>query len=258
MKTHDSPAMQLIEFVCEHKMEKCPWSRERSDRITQEVWQLAVRGGFRFENGDFGEPGTYIDEGLYAAAILEGNTSAITAMEYTAKRKPFIARNVTPLDTGRRMAHMAGPRDECRLAAGFSFVWDGRRVKVTSFAKDSSYIVACAYPNGSYHNVPICDTCGQKRYDEYDSKANRPERVYKITVDELRAGRAEHRKKHPKCKLCLLPTQEGREICDDAHTCCECHAEVKTAKDGKRTTLSGRYSQGYVVCNTCVKKYAGE
>jgi hypothetical protein len=255
-KKRISPAMKLIEFVHANKMKKLPWSRERAEHIDAWALELAVRGGFEFLQGDFGEPTSYMNEGLYAAAILEGNMSAIKAMEYAANRKPFIARNVTPSSEGRQMAHMAGTRDECRLAVGFSFVWDGRSVTVTSFAKDSSYVRACAYPGNAWHNVPTCETCGQKRYDLYKSTANKPERVYKITVDELREGRADHRKKHPKCKLCLKPIEEGKEVCGEEHRCGEfsCRNKIKSTADGKRVPNPWGIRKQVLMCNECIKK----
>ncbi len=250
-----SPAMQLIEFVKYHKMKKCPWSRQKSGNISDWAWQLAVKGGFEFYKGDFGEPGSWIGEGLYAAAILEQNMTAVHAMEYAANRKPFIALEIEPHADGPMMAHMAGSRHEGRLAVGFQFWWQGKRVTVTSFAKDSSHVVACSYPEGGYHNLPHCDACGQPRYDLRKPGPDKPDHIYKITPEELRAGRAAERKKHPKCKLCLAPIAEGKEICDEPHECIECHGPVKTAKDGKRTTLNGRYRDGQVVCNTCIEKH---
>lgn len=250
-----SPAMQLISLVNEHKMAKCPWSGERARHIDDWAWELAVRGGFEFSLTDLGEPTGDMNEGLYAAAIEEENASAVRMMEYHAKRQPFIALDVKPARGERRMAHMAGRRTECRLAVGSRFRWDGKFVKVTSFATDSSYVVACSYPATSYANLPKCESCGQTRYDLHNTKAEKPERIYKITVEELRAGRALERKRHPKCKLCLRPIAEGEKICDSEHICVECHAPVKTAADGKRTTLDGSYGCGMVVCNDCIREH---
>jgi hypothetical protein len=250
--------MELIEFVRRNKLEKCPWSRERAQHIDDWGMALAVKGGFRFERGDFGEPGSGINEGLYAAAILEGNMSAVHAMEYAAKRKPFITRDIRPSSEGPQMAHMAGQKDQGRLAVGFSFRWDGRWVKVTSFAYDSSYLVACAYPENNYHNVPACDTCGQRRYDLCAPKANKPDKVYKITVEDLKAGRAAWRKKHPKCKLCLKPAPEGQEICGREHQCerWNCKKVIRSLTEGKRVSMWDG-SPKRLLCNECAAREGG-
>jgi hypothetical protein len=244
-----SPGRQLIEFVREHKMEKCPWSRERVGRINDWGVELAVRGGFRFENGDFGEPGSYINEDLYAAAIVEENTSAIQALEYTGKRAPFIAMDVTPASNGPHMAHVVGQRRRCRLAVGFSFLWEGKRVKVTSFGNDSSYLVACSYP--PYVPPERCGECGRDKCT-HDPKAYKPERIYKITVADLRAGRALERKKNPKCPLCLKTMAPGHEICDGKHECerHNCHKPILSAKEGKRVSMQD-WRPKWLLCNKC-------
>jgi hypothetical protein len=248
-----SPAKRLIEFVREHKMEKGPWSCERANRINDRAVELAVRGGFRFEEGDFGEPGSGIDEGLYAAAIQEGNTSAIAALEYAARRKPFITSNVNPAgNSGPQVAHRVGDRQTCRLAVGFTFRWDDRLVRVTSFAPDSSYLVACAYPDGAYQTLPTCVACCQTRYDLYNREDNKPDRIYKITVADLLTGRASERKKHPKCPLCLKPMEEGQEICDREHRCgrWHCGKPIQSATDGRRVSMQDGRPK-WLLCNKC-------
>jgi len=250
--------MELIQLVKKNKMEKCPWSREKAQHINDWAWAMAVKGGFRFDLEDFGKPGSGIDEGLYAAAILEGNTSAIKAMEYTAKRKPFITRDLRPNADGPRIVRMAGQKQEGRLAVGFQFRWDDRYVTVTSFANDSSYLVACAYGKGHYDNIPTCKACGQKRYDLHEVKDNKPEKVYKITVEDLKAGRAAYRKKHPKCKLCLKPASEGQEICDCEHTCERygCHKPIRSLTEGKRVSM-GDGSPKWLLCTECAAREEG-
>lgn len=178
--------------------------------------------------------------------------SAVMAMEYAAERKPFIARDVRPENNGRRMAHMAGTREEGRLSVGCWFSWDDREVKVTSFAENSSYLVACAYRDGYYDNLPTCEACGQRRYDLHVSKANKPEHVYKITAEDLRAGRAAYRKKYPKCKLCLKPAPEGKEVCEREHRCQKygCHKPIPSTAEGRRVSM-GDGQPKWLLCNIC-------
>jgi len=250
-----SPAMQLIKFVSDHKMTKCAWSRERAQHIDDWAWELAIRGGFEFHRTDFGEPKGGIGEAWYAAAIEEGNMSAVLAMEHTAQRKPFIALEVATKGGDRRMAHMAGTQQEGRLSVGARFRWDGKWVTVTSFAGDNSYVVACSYPVGTYQNLPNCKSCGQPRYDQHQKKPDKPDHIYKITVEELRAGRTLERKKHPKCKLCLKPIAEGKEICGEEHPCSEwlCKKIIGSLAEGKR--ISCDWSREKVLlCNECIAK----
>jgi hypothetical protein len=130
------------------------WERLNSSMHTAAL--LAIDSGMWFDLDDFNKiavtfrMGYWANvESLYAQAVKSNNMSACHALENTMNRKPFIAKfpiNSTDQGKGRRAY-----RKEGRLALGSSFIWDGNRVEITSFAKDGESFIACGYYNKADH-----------------------------------------------------------------------------------------------------------
>lgn len=177
-----SPAYALIALVWDNSSHRGgPWNRLNT--AMQHAVHLAIDGGLTFAKGDFSKLlkdfrggywfGADNGEWFYARAIAESNTSAAQAYEHYRGRKPFIADGVTPA----RYGSVAKERKRERLAVGFQFTWRNRRVTVTSFAKDGSYLTACSYTN-------VDD--GAYRKDKVD-------KWFTITVPDIHADRKERK-----------------------------------------------------------------
>lgn len=159
---NDSPAIKLLRLADNniayhgHSHHCC--------QMRDFVW-IAITSGFRFNRDDFilmekqiFYPGNDFEH-FYTAACGEPhpNKSACRALEKYKKRPPYI------LKQGR-------PKRGRRIAVGSWFGWQGLRVKCTSFADDGSFIRACSYK-------------------EWDGKAPRVDRFFKITHKELRGAK---------------------------------------------------------------------
>lgn len=143
----------------------------------QDGLRLAISAGFRFERDDIKAIIAYgrgrwvgcetVERG-YALAVESGNISAAIAIERYRDRKPFTAKGLAVGVNGIA-------REVSRLAAGFTFDWDGARATVTSFAKDGQSLTACTYKS------PQKDERGYRLPAKID-------RRYTITLSDLRAA----------------------------------------------------------------------
>lgn len=126
-----SPALQLVLHVWEHRWKGIPKSWTRVNRAMYAALQLAITGGLRFDPDDVGAilrtcRGDYwmFCERHYAAAVSVQNYSACESFEKWNARGPIRADNVKG-DTMTRQRE--------RLAVGFVFDYAGYRPTVTSF-----------------------------------------------------------------------------------------------------------------------------
>ncbi len=184
--------MELIRLVWNGSLRVRAWSWEVLNQSMRSAVKLAIRSGMELNADDWramheelragrwmGDP-----EGLYALAVACGNSSAIASFEAWKGRKPFIADGVSD---DRGLARGIIRRKRGRLAVGFWFDWDGRPVKVTSFAEDGSHLVACCY--GKRPESPTCPTCRQTDWRKVEHSRETPERVYRITIADIRTAR---------------------------------------------------------------------
>ena len=176
-----SDARRVYDLIMRDCMATTAWSLERIGRIRRESIVLVIAAGLRCEPEDFSEWG--LDEYYYALALVENNIQACQAFEKAAKRPPFIAARADAGGAYPRFAHYASSRKNTRLAVGSRFRWQGEEVKVTSFAKDGTHLVACSYKD---KECVICDRCHRCLHGGGPDKINRR---YKITPEQLRAER---------------------------------------------------------------------
>lgn len=182
-----SDVIDLLDLVWSSANDSTGFSWERLNCAMHRALKLTIDSGFRFAENDLRYVGEHYSSGrwlgasiewIYAAAIAVENDSAIKAFEVWKNREPIIADNVdcySRLSEGTHGQSLI--RAKCRLFVGATFIWKGVRVEVTSFAGDSSYCTACSYkkpPKGSY--------------------ANKVDKRFKITRDDIIADRAERKK----------------------------------------------------------------
>ena len=153
-KVTESPALRLVSILL--------WkNRETSEnRLSKQLYSLinvAVEARMRFDLDDL----TKIvkmsrwwkpHEGFYQAAIEAKNVSAQKAFEKWKNRAPFM---------------FAGEK----LFEGKQFIWQGLRVKVTSFSEDGARVIACQQ-NEIYN-------------DEQPYGKTKTDRVFKLAREEL-------------------------------------------------------------------------
>lgn len=187
----DSPALALVRHV---------WERNHTDswqRLNGSMYaavNLAIGAGLRFDADDFavickefrggywfGNDGVEMyGEGFYSRAVEVGNSSACQSFEAWRERPPFIF--------GGKRLHLRA-----------EFDWQGLKVKVTSFSKDSATIGAC-----SYKRVPTGS--GTWKYEK-----EKVDRRFRISIDELRAAERDRRKaEEAKREAAMSPEEKKR------------------------------------------------
>lgn len=160
-----SPAIRLLLMAWAQNCKAIAYSRDREHSAMDQAWELAITGGFVFNENDlvnieketpasyhqprnvFGHFGDFAFEHCYEMAVRFGNIGACRAFEAYLKRPPFIADHVSvPYDS--RYSRLSGNRARSRLALRYSFRHKGEDVFVTSFSECGGYLVACSYhPN---------------------------------------------------------------------------------------------------------------
>lgn len=135
-----SPALQYMNLAWGYGNTAHGHSYTVLNKMLRDSLETAVVGGMPFDTGDIGFiyenmrggywfggiNGHSIGEWIYSLAIESRNASAYRSYEAWMNRKPFIV-------LGKR------------LAVGIEFDWYLDRLRVTSFAEDQSYVVACKY-----------------------------------------------------------------------------------------------------------------
>lgn len=152
MSENKSPAVQLLDLVWKHCNTATTHSYERLNHSMRNALSLAIGAGFEFHEDDYKyilgayRTGYWIGastEWFYTEAIAVENMSAIKTYEKHKERQPFIADGVTITSNNgyTHGSHLVRKRE--RLCVGATFVWEGQRVRVTSFAEDNSRLTAC-------------------------------------------------------------------------------------------------------------------
>jgi hypothetical protein len=187
MKNNDSPAVQLMAHLWEHRQEATGHSWLRMNQGLREGLFLAVKLGLTFNEGDLGEisrrfRGGYwfgADfESFYTCAAVYNNSSAWKAYEADAKRKPFIWKPARLRD--RWGGGGQGIENPHRLTVGCELLWKGEMVAVTSFNDIKAYFVAQSYTRPEAED---CETCGHQKTWPKAKILHR----YQITHDDLKA-----------------------------------------------------------------------
>jgi hypothetical protein len=190
-KARRSSVIELLDLVYAAANDATSHSYERLNRAMSNALQLAIGSGFKFATGDVEyilsnyKAGYWVgesDEWIYGEAIEVGNTSAIASYEAAKKREGIIADDVDFRESRNPYLHMSGTRQRERLCVGATFVYRGQKLKVTSFADDSSYVNACLYV----------------KVDEYRSKVSKR---LKLTRDDIIADRAERKERKKQLEL---------------------------------------------------------
>jgi hypothetical protein len=152
-----SSALTLIKHVWDHSLEATGHSWERLNHSMYSAVKLAINAGMAFEETDFRYiadnmrigywSGCDSGEDWYSLAINKNHASAAHAYEYWRGRKPFL---IQPTDSNK---------NRIRLHVGAIFDWHHKlaervpRVKVTSFSKDQSAVIAVRYKD--FQDGPI-------------------------------------------------------------------------------------------------------
>ena len=122
-----------------------------------DLWALLINTGCRFEKetlkkietdrnlSRYGPQVDMPDEGHYTLAAQMGHVSFCGAYEHLVGRKPFITKGISYDTYMSRYNVHNNNRTQGRLAVGSEFVWQGVKVRVTSFKDSSAALVACAY-----------------------------------------------------------------------------------------------------------------
>lgn len=189
MKTNLSSPMQLLTLVWENKQKATGHSWLKINHAMSEALSLAIRSGMEFGIDDFAAMELPFRSGYwrylennYRDAVLYRNSSAWKAIENRLERTPFIVKGASiSTHTGD------GPVGQglARIIIGAEFVWDGKRVKVTSINDEKGYIVACAHGNWTKADGYPCPTC--KRDRKYPERKVTSQ--YKITHADIKASK---------------------------------------------------------------------
>lgn len=160
----DSPAIRMLTVIWQNSQEATGHSWLRLNQAMRGGLMLAVEAGLTFEVGDLAECGKRFNAGywfgeniedFYRRAVCYGNSSAWKCYEEWAQRKPFI------LAGARVHANYGGGRmgeSLARLVEGAEFVWNGERVKVSSFNDKNGSFTACSY---TYEPGVNCEKCNR-------------------------------------------------------------------------------------------------
>lgn len=150
-----SSAIRLLDLVWDENQTAVAHSYERLNHAMRDALQLAIGAGFTFAAGDIKHiwesyrTSYWIGESpewVYALAIAVGNLSAVKSFEAWKGRDAFIADDVRLNCSGEGYLHGGpGTRQKERLAVGFTFMWRGYDVKVTSFAGDGQSLTAVSH-----------------------------------------------------------------------------------------------------------------
>jgi hypothetical protein len=179
-----SSVIKIYKAFCDGKWQTGPYTRDKNSNSWGEFWSLLITSGFKFAVDDlvklkkdndtsgcgyssrWHEPGG----GHYSLAVRWGNLSFAYAYEKLVGRIPFIGTGLSyddyPYVRGGTTSKMQG-----RVVGGCEFMWEGEKVKVTTFRDDEHYLIACAY---------------HPRADGYTP--NKIKRRFKITHEMWRAA----------------------------------------------------------------------
>ncbi len=179
-----STAIQLVELVYRKSFAAKRHSWRVANDCLQTALSLAIRAGMEFHTDDFkyisdnfkfgywaGNDGHMQGEEFYFQAVKENNSKAAMSFETWKNRKPFIYEGIS-----HAWKKDFIERKQCRVFVNAQFIWNGEKVRVTSFSENGLYFIAC-----SYH---------AKKEGEYRDKIKRQ---YRITHGDLKKARAENK-----------------------------------------------------------------
>lgn len=155
-KVTESPALRMVSILLWKNRET---SENRLYNQLNSLINVAVESRMRFDLDDLTKITEMArwwqpHEGFYRTAIEAKNNSAQKAFEAWKNRAPFL---------------FAGEK----LFDGKQFIWQGLRVRVTSFSDDGEWVIACQQ-NEIYN-------------DEHPYGKIKTDRVFKLTREELAA-----------------------------------------------------------------------
>lgn len=162
---HDKPkpsvVIQLLDLVWANANKATSHSYERLNQAMRSALSLAIGSGMKFEPDDLKHVGVNYRSGhwigssfewIYTEAVAVGNTSAARAFEAWVAREPYLASGVEILLDSPYIHTSLPTRAKERLCVDAVFVWEGKRVKVTSFGRDC--VVACGYAKSHCQGKP--------------------------------------------------------------------------------------------------------
>lgn len=188
MIDNPSTAIQLLDFVWNHRQESTSHSWLKINHCLREAVELAVRSGMAFNLDDIRiifnryRGGYWMGadtEWFYRLAVLYRHASAWKAYENYAGRTPFIVKDASvSTHTGD------GPRGQglARLIVGARFIWEGEGVTVTSFNDEKRYFNAYSYTRTEGVEV-------KTRYRITHADLSAAKKVGKKRLKELGAGK---------------------------------------------------------------------
>ncbi len=182
----DSPAIQLIAQLWNHRQESTSHSWLRMNQGLHEGLMLAVKLGLTFDENDIDvlferfRASYWIGsdtEVFYVLSVYFGNRSAWKAYETHRKRIPFIWTPAQLEIAGNRT--MLNPP---RLTVGCRFTWKDEEVKVSSFNDEKGYLNALSFIRDDGLS---CEKCGS--FTTWPKSKTLHQ--YKITHDDLKAAK---------------------------------------------------------------------
>ena len=132
-------------------------TRDKRCASWAEFWSLLISAGFKFEKDTlvkcrtmacqtnrYGPEFYYPSEGHYSLAVRSGNLSFAYAYEKLVRRISFIGTGLS-YDNHPYVRPGTTRKTQGRLVEGCEFMWEGEKVKVTTFRDDEKALIACAY-----------------------------------------------------------------------------------------------------------------
>lgn len=151
-----SPVIQLLDLVWRYATIVTGKSRQKVCSSMHAALELAIESGMPFALNDFevlmskysfgryaGVPWNVSSEPYYSLACNTRNVQAARSFEVWVGRRPFVSKSI--YKTGIRGCY----RNTGRLSMGDVFILSGSTLKVTSFARDGSHLMAVDYRPGS-------------------------------------------------------------------------------------------------------------
>jgi hypothetical protein len=149
----ESAAIALLRLLWDNLNQATGKSFERLNYAMSLGLQMAIGGGFRFDEKDFAAIEKQFEfnrwgggnpERFYSLACAVGNVSAAKSYETWLDREPIIADGVTQA-LSCEFCHVCSERARDRLCVGARFTWHGESVVVTSMSRYPTRAVACSY-----------------------------------------------------------------------------------------------------------------
>lgn len=229
-KPKASEVIRLLDLVWASTNSATPHSYERLNHAMRDALSLAIGAGFEFNEGDIDHVFEHYRSGywlgastewIYTDAITVGNMTAIKSYEAAKNRQGFLADDVDIGVRDNTFVHLIGKRKRERLCVGAEFTYRGLKLKVNSFADDSSYVNACFYVRDGEYHWKVSKRFKISRDDIITERAERKERGKLL---ELLTAAAKENGSEEKIKRALgvktsadysqLPIEKIRKVAD--------------------------------------------